>query len=214
MKDYQRAFLTFALERGVLQFGEFTLKSGRKSPYFFNTGLFNDGVCLTKLGQYYAQALVDSGLDVDMLFGPAYKGIPLVSSLAIALAEHHQQSYPVAFDRKEAKDHGEGGMIVGAALQGKVLIVDDVISAGTSVRHSVDVISRQGSAAIPCGVLIALDRQEKGEGERSTIQEIEEELSLPVVSIVSFVDIVAYLEEQGRADDIAAMQAYRKQYGC
>ena len=172
MQDYQSSFLKFAIETGVLRFGEFTLKSGRKSPYFFNSGLFNSGKSLAELGRYYAAAIIDSKLEFDLLFGPAYKGIPLVAAIGIALADRHNRDVPYAFNRKEAKDHGEGGTIVGAELKGRILIVDDVISAGTSVRESVELI--KAHQAIPAGVMIALDRQEKGAANISAIQEIEQ----------------------------------------
>ena len=182
MKPYQQQFIEFALETGVLRFGSFTLKSGRISPYFFNSGLFNTGGSLAKLGQFYAQAIVDAGLDFDCLFGPAYKGIPLASTTVVALAEHHQRDIPYIFNRKEVKDHGEGGQLVGAELSGKVLIIDDVISAGTSVRESVDIIKAQN--AKPAGVIIALDRQEKGQTDLSAIQQVEMDHQIPVISII------------------------------
>jgi orotate phosphoribosyltransferase len=212
MQDYQREFLDFAIDVGVLRFGEFTLKSGRLSPYFFNSGLFNDGASLARLGRYYAQAVVDSGLEFDMIYGPAYKGIPLAAALAIALADHHGRNLPYAFNRKEAKDHGEGGVIVGAPLAGKVLIIDDVISAGTSVRESVDIIN--ASDATPAGVVIALDRQERGKGDTSAIQEVERDYGLRVASIVRLENLVEYLSEKpGMGDSLAAIRGYREQYG-
>ena len=182
MEKYQHDFIEFALGIGVLKFGEFTLKSGRQSPYFFNAGLFNTGVSLAQLGRYYAQTIMSSAIQFDMLYGPAYKGIPLAAATVVALADHHNRDIPYAFNRKEAKDHGEGGTIVGSPLQGKVLIIDDVISAGTSVRESVDIINAQG--ATPAGVVIALDRQEKGQGDRSAIQEVENDFGLSVASII------------------------------
>jgi orotate phosphoribosyltransferase len=213
MKDYQRRFLDFAIACEALRFGEFTLKSGRRSPYFFNTGLFNSGARLAQLGEYYAHAIVDSGLAFDMLYGPAYKGIPLVSAVAIALAQHHGRDLPYSFNRKEAKDHGEGGMIVGAPLRGKVLIVDDVISAGTSVRESVDII-RQANA-VPAGVAISLDRQERGEGKTSAVQEVETRFATRVVSIVNLDVLLSYLGTKSDARQHAeAIDAYRRQYGA
>ncbi|HFE32175.1 MAG TPA: orotate phosphoribosyltransferase [Gammaproteobacteria bacterium] len=212
MQDYQREFLDFAIDVGVLRFGEFTLKSGRVSPYFFNSGLFNTGSSLARLGRYYAQAVVDSGIDFDMIYGPAYKGIPLAAALAIALADHHDRDLPYAFNRKEAKDHGEGGVIVGAPLKGRVLIIDDVISAGTSVRESVDII--QASGAAPAGVVIALDRQERGKGETSAIQEVERDYGLTVASIVQLSNLVEYLgKSTDMAGHLAAIRAYRERYG-
>lgn len=212
MQDYQKEFLDFAIDIGVLRFGEFTLKSGRISPYFFNSGLFNTGVSLARLGRYYAQAVVDSGIDFDMIYGPAYKGIPLASALAIALADHHDRDIPYCFNRKEAKDHGEGGIIVGAPLAGRALIIDDVISAGTSVRESVEIINAAG--AQPAGVVIALDRQERGKGETSAIQEVERDYGLKVASIVGLNNLVEYLDGQdGQAEVLAAIQGYRSEYG-
>ena len=212
MHDYQRQFLDFALETGVLRFGRFTLKSGRQSPYFFNTGLFNTGGRLARLGQFYAQAAQHGGIAFDMLYGPAYKGIPLVSAVAIALAEHHGRDLPYAFNRKEAKKHAEGGIIVGSTLGGKVLIVDDVISAGISVRESVEIIRAQG--AEPAGVLIALNRQERGQGELSAVEEVERDLGLPVASIATLEILVAYLEQKHEArEHLEAIRAYRAQYG-
>lgn len=212
MRDYQREFLDFAIATGVLRFGQFTLKSGRVSPYFFNSGLFNTGHGLARLGRFYAAALMDAGLQAETLFGPAYKGIPLVSSLAIALAEQHGLDLPYAFNRKEAKDHGEGGVIVGSELRGGVLIVDDVISAGTSVRESVALI--QAAGAHPAGVLIALDRQERGRGELSAIQEVERDFGLKVVSIVALGDLLSYLADKpGLARHREAVAAYRRRYG-
>lgn len=212
MQDYQQAFLEFAIDAGVLRFGEFTLKSGRVSPYFFNAGLFNTGRHLARLGRFYAQAIVDSGREFDVLFGPAYKGIPLAAATGIALADHHERDLPWCFNRKEAKDHGEGGNLVGAPLQGRVLIVDDVITAGTAIRESVDII--QAAGATPAGVVIALDRQERGRGERSAIQEVEQDLDLPVTSIVTLSDLQAWLEGgAGNADTLERIRAYRAEYG-
>ncbi len=212
MSDYRDDFIRFALARGVLRFGEFVLKSGRKSPYFFNSGLFNTGAALHRLGGFYARALEDSGLAYDMIFGPAYKGIPLVSALGIALDELAGRDVPYAFNRKEAKDHGEGGVIVGAPLSGRVLIVDDVISAGTSVRESIGIIRAAG--AEPAGVLIALDRQERGQGATSAIQEVEAEFGIPVVSIVKLEDLLRFLEkDEALACHLPAVRAYRDRYG-
>ena len=212
MKDYQRDFIDFAIRAGVLRFGEFTLKSGRTSPYFFNAGLFNTGEHLANLGRCYAQAIVDSGIGFDVLFGPAYKGIPLAAAASIALAEHHGLDVPWCFNRKEAKDHGEGGNLVGAALEGRILVIDDVITAGTAIRESVDIIHSAGAQL--SGVVIALDRQERGQGERSAIQEVEETLGIQVASIVRLADLLEYLREQpGREADVARIEAYREQYG-
>jgi len=211
MHPYQKEFLNFALSVEVLRFGEFTLKSGRISPYFFNAGLFNTGKSLAKLGRYYAQAIVDSGIQFDVLYGPAYKGIPLAAVTAAALSEHHDIDVPYAFNRKEAKDHGEGGIIVGHELKGKVLIIDDVISAGTSVRESMDIIAAQGAQA--AGVVIALDRQEKGQGDLSAIQEVERDYKIPVASIVKLVDLISFLQDAGNMEALNKINAYRDQYG-
>ncbi|WP_305909790.1 orotate phosphoribosyltransferase [Methylomarinum sp. Ch1-1] len=211
MLDYQKEFIQYALDCGVLKFGSFQLKSGRTSPYFFNTGLFNTGRQLDKLGQFYAQALIESGLQVDILYGPAYKGIPLVSTTSIAYARM-KQDIPFAFNRKEAKDHGEGGALVGSPLQGKTLILDDVITAGTSVRESVKIITHAG--AEPAGVLIALDRQEKGQHEKSAIQEVRDTYNIPVLSIISLADIIEFLELDGNsAEQLRIIREYRQQYG-
>ena len=212
MQDYQREFIAFAIERGVLKFGEFTLKSGRTSPYFFNAGLFNTGGDLAKLGRFYAAALNASGIEFDLLFGPAYKGIPIATTTAVALADHYQRDVPYCFNRKEAKTHGEGGNLVGSPLQGKVMLVDDVITAGTAIRESMTLIE-QHSAQL-AGVLIALDRQEKGKGDLSAIQEVERDYASTVVSIVSLSDVVSYLQELGAyQEQITAITAYRAQYG-
>ncbi|MBL3600815.1 MAG: orotate phosphoribosyltransferase [gamma proteobacterium endosymbiont of Lamellibrachia anaximandri] len=212
MQNYQREFLDFALDVAVLRFGEFTLKSGRISPYFFNAGLFNTGASLARLGRYYAQAIVDSGIEFDVLYGPAYKGIPLAAVTAAALYDHHGRDLPYAFNRKEAKDHGEGGIIVGHELNGGVLIIDDVISAGTSVRESVEIIKDLGAS--PAGVVIALDRQERGKGERSAIQEVESDYGIPVASIVTLEQLVEYLgEKPGSEASLARIRAYRDEYG-
>ncbi len=212
MQDYQREFIELALKAEVLRFGEFKLKSGRSSPYFFNAGLFNTGHALARLGQYYANTIVDSDLEFDTLFGPAYKGIPLASTCAIALFEHHQRNVPYCFNRKEAKDHGEGGSLVGAPLKGKVLIIDDVITAGTAIRESMQIIQQAGAEA--AGVLIALDRQERGQGELSAIQEIEATYKIPVISIVSLEHLIAYITQQPKYQGhLDAIRQYRTEYG-
>ncbi len=212
MQPYKKDFLEFAIAREVLRFGEFTLKSGRTSPYFFNAGLFNTGGALARLGRFYARAVVDSGLEFDMLFGPAYKGIPLAAATAIALSEVHGRDLPYCFNRKEAKDHGEGGSLVGAPLEGRVLIVDDVITAGTAIRESVDIIRAAG--AEPVGVVIALDRQERGQGELSAIQEVERDFGLKVAGIVTLTDLLAYLGEAGdQGETLRAVERYREAYG-
>ncbi|MEA1605798.1 orotate phosphoribosyltransferase [Pseudomonas spirodelae] len=212
MQAYQRDFIRFAIERGVLRFGQFTLKSGRVSPYFFNAGLFDSGLALAQLGRFYAAAVVDSGIDFDVLFGPAYKGIPLAATTAVALAEHHQRDMPWCFNRKEAKDHGEGGTLVGAPLAGRVLIIDDVITAGTAIREVMQIIRAQGAKA--AGVLIALNRQERGKGELSAIQEVERDYAMPVVSIVSLEQVLEYLAEDAELKQyLPAVQAYRAEYG-
>lgn len=211
MTSFKDDFLAFAIARQVLLFGEFKTKAGRLSPYFFNAGLFNDGDALKRLGEFYAKAILDSGVAFDGLFGPAYKGIPLAASVAIALAARGV-NVPFTYNRKEAKDHGEGGNLVGARLTGRILIVDDVISAGTSVRESVDLIRAAG--AIPCGVTIALDRMERGTGALSAVQEVERDAGLPVVAIANLRDLLAYLDTQpGYADTRAAVQRYRAEYG-
>lgn len=212
MQAYQREFIQFAIERGVLRFGEFTLKSGRTSPYFFNAGLFNSGLALSRLGRFYASAVVDSGIDFDVLFGPAYKGIPLAAATAVALAEQHGRDLPWCFNRKEAKDHGEGGTLVGAPLKGRALIVDDVITAGTAIREVMQIIQAQGAAA--AGVLIALNRQERGQGDLSAIQEVERDFGMPVVSIVSLGDVLEYLADSDELKrHLPAVEAYRVRYG-
>jgi len=210
MRDYQKDFISYALKCGVLKFGQFQLKSGRTSPYFFNTGLFNTGAQLGKLGQFYAQALIQSGLKPDILYGPAYKGIPLVSATSIAYAQLTGTDIPFAFNRKEAKDHGEGGSLVGTPLHGQVLILDDVITAGTSVRESVDII--KNAQATPAGVLIALDRQEKGQHEISAIQEVKERFNMPVIAIISLDNIIAYLTAEG-SEQLNAIKDYQNLYG-
>ncbi len=211
MKNFRQEFIEFALARGVLCFGEFKTKAGRLSPYFFNAGLFNDGEALRKLGQFYAKAIVAADSAADMLFGPAYKGIPLVAATAVALAEIGR-NLPFCFNRKEAKDHGEGGAIVGAALAGRVLIVDDVISAGTSVRESVQIIRAAG--ATPCGVVIALDRMERGNGSESAVQEVRSQFDIPVISIATLGDLTAFLAARAdMARQLQAVEHYRKKYG-
>ncbi len=212
MQDYKKEFIEFALQVGVLRFGEFTLKSGRVSPYFFNAGLFNTGAALARLGRYYAQAIMDSGIEFNVLYGPAYKGIPLAAVTVAALFDEHQRDLAYAFNRKEAKDHGEGGVIVGHALDGKVLIIDDVISAGTSVRESMQIIAQEDATA--AGVVIALDRQEKGQGELSAIQEVERDFGIPVASIIGLSDLVDYLQNHPEMENnLAAIKAYRERYG-
>ncbi len=212
MQSYQREFLQFSLDLGVLRFGEFVLKSGRKSPYFFNAGLFHSGAALAKLGEFYAQALLDSGLSFDLLYGPAYKGIPLATATSIALATHYQRDVPYAFNRKEAKDHGEGGVIVGHPLRGKVLIVDDVITSGASVRESLAIIQAQGAQV--AGVLIALDRQERGQGQTSALEEVRHQLGLPVLSLITLDNLVRFLEESSQnSKELQALKRYRRRYG-
>ncbi|MCX7672709.1 MAG: orotate phosphoribosyltransferase [Thiobacillaceae bacterium] len=209
--DRAQAFVAFAIERGVLLFGEFKTKAGRISPYFFNAGLFNDGAALARLGEFYAKTILQSGLAFDGLFGPAYKGIPLATAVAIALAGLGR-NVPFSFNRKEAKDHGEGGAIVGAPLQGRILIVDDVISAGTSVRASVDLIRAAG--AEPAGVVIALDRMERGSDARSAVQQVEQEFGIPVLSIATLDDLIRHLERlPALAAHLSAIRAYRARYG-
>ncbi|MDN3608521.1 orotate phosphoribosyltransferase [Vibrio ostreicida] len=212
MKAYQREFIEFALEKEVLKFGEFTLKSGRKSPYFFNAGLFNTGRDLARLGRFYAAALADSGIDFDVLFGPAYKGIPIATTTAVALSDHHDIDMPYCFNRKEAKAHGEGGNLVGSALEGKIMLVDDVITAGTAIRESMQIIQQNGADL--AGVLVAIDRQEKGKGELSAIQEVERDFGCAIIAIVSLSDLISFLEEKGTdAQHLEAVKAYRMDYG-
>ena len=211
MFNFRQDFIRFAVQQKVLCFGEFQTKAGRLSPYFFNAGLFNDGAALRNLSQFYAQSILASGLPFDMLFGPAYKGIPLVAGTAIALAEQGR-NVPYCYNRKEAKDHGEGGTTVGAKLQGRVLIIDDVISAGTSVRESIELIHAAG--AKPCGVMIALDRMERGQGELSAAQEVQRNYGIPVVSIATLDDLLGYLRDGvGMVQNLRATQLYRDNYG-
>lgn len=211
MQPFQAEFIDYALQCGVLRFGDFTLKSGRRSPYFFNTGLFDTGARLTRLGGFYAQTMLYRGIKADVLYGPAYKGIPLVCAAAMALARETGEEVPFAFNRKEAKDHGEGGLLVGAPLTGTVLIVDDVITAGTSVRESVDIIRAAGAA--PNGVLITLDRQEKGQGELSAVQEVTDRFQLPVYSIITLHDILQYMEKTNRRAEVEAIREYQSRFG-
>ncbi len=213
MQDYQREFIQFSIDANVLRFGEFTLKSGRLSPYFFNAGLFNTGNRLAKLGQYYADAIVNSGVEFDVLFGPAYKGIPLVSAVAIALNEKHGIDKPWVFNRKEAKTHGEGGSLVGAELNGRVLVIDDVITAGTAIRESIELIDAAPSASL-AAVCVSIDRQEKGQKERSAIQEIEQDNNVKVVTIAQLSTVIEFLSEQAdHTDTVAAIEQYRALYG-
>lgn len=216
MKSYQREFIEFALEKNVLKFGQFTLKSGRTSPYFFNAGLFKTGGDLARLGRFYAAALADSNIEFDLLFGPAYKGIPIATTTAVALADHHNLDIPYCFNRKEAKTHGEGGSLVGSELEGKVMLVDDVITAGTAIRESMEIINNHGAQL--SGVLIALDRQEKGQGELSAIQEVERDFGTQVISIVTLGDLISYLTEKSQNDTsiveaLESITQYRKDYG-
>lgn len=212
MQDNKKRFIQLAIENDVLRFGEFTLKSGRSSPYFFNAGLFNTGKALAELGACYAQVIVDQALEYDVLFGPAYKGIPLVAAIAVALSTEHGIDKSYAFNRKEAKAHGEGGNLVGADIHGSVLIVDDVITAGTAIREAVDIISAEGGKT--SAILIALDRQEKGQGELSAIQEVQQDFNVSVHSIITMADLIAYIQvDENYSQYLDAMQAYRDQYG-
>lgn len=212
MQDFQRDFIQFSIESNVLRFGEFTLKSGRKSPYFFNAGLFDTGARLARLGQYYAAAIVNAKVEFDVLFGPAYKGIPLVSAVAIALSEQHGIDKPWVFNRKEAKDHGEGGSLVGAELKGRVLVIDDVITAGTAIRESLELITAANASL--AAVCVSIDRQEKGQHELSAIQEIQRDHEVDVVTIASLSSIIEYLENQSNNnDEVEAIKTYREQYG-
>ena len=213
MKPFQQEFIEFVLSQGMLQFGSFTLKSGRQSPYFFNAGLLKDGAALSKLGKFYADTIVDSGMSFDIIFGPAYKGIPLAVSTAVALQHDYQINLPYAFNRKEKKDHGEGGALVGADLKGRILIVDDVISAGTAIREVMTIIE-QYPDAMPAAVLVLVDRQEKGRSELSAIQEVEREFNIPVLSIVTLSDVVEYLRRRpDMQEELKQMSAYRAEYG-
>ena len=213
MQEYKARFFDLALEKGNLRFGTFTLKSGRSSPYFFNAGGFDDGRSLDMLAGCFADAIIESGNDFDMLFGPAYKGIPLAAAIAMSLNSRHGMNIPFAYNRKEAKDHGEGGMLVGAPMQGSVLITDDVISAGTSVRESIEWIQKAGAS--PAGVAIALDRQERGVGRQSAAQEVQSEFNIPVISIAGLDDLIDYLEKKSSSGvDIGAIRRYRQEYGC
>ena len=212
MQDYKKRFFELALRKGNLSFGEFTLKSGRVSPYFFNAGGFDDGASLAELADCYAESIINASLNFDMLFGPAYKGIPLAAATAVALNNIHGRNVPYAFNRKETKDHGEGGMIVGAPLAGRVLIVDDVISAGTSVRESIGIISAAG--ARPAGIVIALDRQERGRGKISAAQEVNRDYGIPCTAIAGLDDLIHYLKRPGIDEiDLSAIQRYREDYG-
>lgn len=212
MQTYQREFIELAIKHQALCFGEFTLKSGRISPYFFNAGKFQTGSALADLGRFYASAVQASGVDFDLIFGPAYKGIPLAATTAVALADHHKRDLPYCFNRKEAKDHGEGGSLVGAPLQGKVLIVDDVITAGTAIREVMTIIN--AANATPAAVLIGLDRQEKGKAELSAITEVEQEFGIPVISIINLGHIISYLEaDTSQAMMVEKIRQYRKTYG-
>jgi orotate phosphoribosyltransferase len=212
MENYQHAFIQLAIQHQALCFGEFTLKSGRKSPYFFNAGRFQTGAALAELGRFYAAAVTAAAIDFDLVFGPAYKGIPLAATTAIALADHFQRDLPYCYNRKEAKDHGEGGTLVGAPLQGKILIVDDVITAGTAVREVMSIINAAG--AEPAAVLIGLNRQERGQGNLSAIQEVEQHFDIPVVSIIKLNDIITYLETQtDQQGMVEKIRDYRATYG-
>ena len=210
MQDYQQQFVQFALDYGVLKFGDFTLKSGRKSPYFFNAGLFNDGKAMKMLGEFYAKALKDSAVEYDLLFGPAYKGIPLVTATSIALQNQYQQNIPWCFNRKEKKDHGEGGNLVGAPLEGKVIIVDDVITAGTAIRESMDII-KQSNAEL-AGVLIALDRMEKGKNSHSAIEEIEQTYQTKVITIINLNHLIRFVEKD-QPENHKRLLEYQQKYG-
>jgi orotate phosphoribosyltransferase len=213
MQNYQRDFIEFAIKQGVLKFGEFTLKSGRVSPYFFNAGLFNTGKALAEIGRFYAAALEDAEVDYDVIFGPAYKGIPLATTLSVALFDKYGKDVPYVFNRKEAKAHGEGGTLVGSPLEGRVLIVDDVITAGTAIREVMSMIEA-APGAVPAATLIALDRQEKGKAEESAIQEVERDYGIPVISIVTLEQVLAYVADQPELTQYAAsIEAYREKYG-
>ncbi|GJM05023.1 MAG: orotate phosphoribosyltransferase [marine bacterium B5-7] len=212
MEKYQKEFIEFAIEKQVLRFGEFTLKSGRVSPYFFNSGLFNDGKSLSELGKYYASAVKHAGVEFDMIYGPAYKGIPLASTMAIAFQEQHQESYPFCFNRKEVKDHGEGGITFGAEINGRVLIIDDVISAGTSIRESVSLINAKGGSTV--AAVVAVDRQERGTGALSAIQEVEQLHNIQVINIINLDNIITFLADHGEmSGHLDAINKYKQEYG-
>ncbi|HET8692441.1 MAG TPA: orotate phosphoribosyltransferase [Steroidobacteraceae bacterium] len=211
MRPHQKEFIEMILAKQVLRFGDFTLKSGRTSPYFFNAGLINDGLSLARLGAAYAQAIIDSGAEFDMLFGPAYKGIPLATATAVAFADRHRRNVPLAYNRKEAKSHGEGGTLVGAPLEGRVLIVDDVLTAGTAVRESINLIRNAG--ARPAGVVLALDRQERGQGSLSAVQEIQATFGIPVIRIIALDHLIQYLEGGGDSEELEALRNHRRTYG-
>lgn len=211
MRSHQKEFIEMILAKQVLRFGDFTLKSGRTSPYFFNAGLINDGVSLARLGSAYAQAILDSGVAFDMLFGPAYKGIPLATATAVAFADRHRRNVPLAYNRKEAKAHGEGGSLIGAPLEGAVLIVDDVVTAGTAVRESVNLIKAAG--AKPAGVVLALDRQERGLGPHSAVQEIQMTFGIPVIRLITLDHLIEYMEAGGESDELASLQNHRRTFG-
>lgn len=211
MQDHQNAFIELAISHQALCFGEFTLKSGRISPYFFNAGRFNTGAALATLGKCYAQTITNAGIDLDILFGPAYKGIPLATATAAALHSEHQRDYPICYNRKEAKDHGEGGTLVGASLNGRVAIIDDVITAGTAVREVIQII--EDAEAKPSAVFIGLDRQERGTGALSAIQEVEQTFNVPVFSIITLNDIIEYMKTNNRSETVEAMMKYRQMYG-
>lgn len=213
MQSYKQAFLEFAIQQEVLRFGEFKLKSGRLSPYFFNAGLFNTGQALGKLGRLYAQAVVEAGLNFDVLYGPAYKGIPLAVAAAVALAEQHGKNVPYAFNRKEIKDHGEGGRVIGGSLSGRVLVIDDVITAGTAIREALELIKASGGE--PVGVIISLNREERGNDQRSAIQEIEADYGVPVTSIASFSDLLDFMRNREDLQRyLPAMEAYRQEHSA
>jgi orotate phosphoribosyltransferase len=211
MRSHQKEFIEMILAKQVLRFGDFTLKSGRTSPYFFNAGLINDGGSLARLGASYAQAIVDSGTAFDMLFGPAYKGIPLATATAVAFAEHHRRSVPIAYNRKEVKAHGEGGLLIGAPLDGRVLIVDDVVTAGTAVRESVNLIKSAGAS--PAGVVLALDRQERGLGAQSAVQEIQASYGIPVIRIITLDHLIEYLSSGEDSEELQALRNHRRTWG-
>ncbi len=211
MRSHQKEFIEMILAKQVLRFGDFTLKSGRTSPYFFNAGLINDGGSLARLGACYAQAIVEAGIAFDMFFGPAYKGIPLATATAVAFADRHRRNVPVAFNRKEAKAHGEGGNLIGAPLEGRVLVVDDVLTAGTAVRESIGII--KAAAARPAGVVLALDRQERGQGAQSAVQEIQSAFSIPVIRIITLDHLIEYLDAGGDSEELEALRNHRRTYG-